>query len=153
MEKLVDGLFRVLDPGAILAIVLLCLELLQEAETRRSGRVPRSAVLCHAETLLAALRHLITNESCAPNLSPREAANWAKLHAVRRSHDQVRKDSPNRQKARGGDGQFARTVCCSAAYPAIQHAGADVRRRGFESGERYLRSPRQVCPEFKVSVA
>jgi hypothetical protein len=91
MEKLVDGLFRVLDPGAILAIVLLCLELLQEAETRRSGRVPRSAVLCHAETLLAALRHLITNESCAPNLSPREAANWAKLHAVRRSHDQVRR--------------------------------------------------------------
>ena len=47
--------------------VLLCLELLQEAKTGRSGRVPRSAVLGHAETLLAAVRHLITNESCAPN--------------------------------------------------------------------------------------
>jgi hypothetical protein len=37
-------------------------ELLQETQTRRSGRVPRSAALCHAETLLAAMRHLITNE-------------------------------------------------------------------------------------------
>jgi hypothetical protein len=62
-------LFRVLDPGAILAIVLLCLELLQETKTGRSGRVPRSAVLGRAETLLAAVRHLITNESCAPNFS------------------------------------------------------------------------------------
>jgi hypothetical protein len=32
-------------------------ELLQEAEARRSGRVPGSAVLGHAETFLAALRH------------------------------------------------------------------------------------------------
>jgi hypothetical protein len=112
MEKLVDGLFRVLDPGAILAIVLLCLELLQEAETRRSGRVPRSAVLCHAETLLAALRHLITNESCAPNLSPREAANWAKLHAVRRSHDQVRRIALKRREVE--------TVSLQEQYAAVQ---------------------------------
>jgi hypothetical protein len=62
-------LFRVLDPGAILAIVLLCLELLQEPKTGRSGRVPRSAVLGHAEPFLAAVRHLITNESCVLNLS------------------------------------------------------------------------------------
>jgi hypothetical protein len=40
--------------------MLLRLELLQEAEARRSGRVPGSAVLGHAETLLAAVRHLIT---------------------------------------------------------------------------------------------
>ena len=33
----------------------------EEAEARRPGRVPRSAVLCHAEALLAAVRHLITN--------------------------------------------------------------------------------------------
>ena len=65
MEYLIDGLFRVLDPRAVLAIVLLCFELLQETETRRSGRVPRSAVLGHAETLLAAMRHLITKEGCA----------------------------------------------------------------------------------------
>jgi hypothetical protein len=51
-------------------IVLLCFELLQETETRRSGRVPRSAVLGHAETLLAAMRHLITNESCAAHFLP-----------------------------------------------------------------------------------
>ena len=69
MEQLLDGLFRSLDPRAVLAIILLRFELLQEAEARRSGRVPGSAVLGHAETLLAAVRHLITNESCAPNLS------------------------------------------------------------------------------------
>ncbi|OKO89757.1 hypothetical protein AC629_05975 [Bradyrhizobium sp. NAS80.1] len=69
MEKLFDGLFRVLDPRAVLAIVLLCFELLQETETRRSGRLPRSAVLSHAETLLAAMRHLITNESCAAHFT------------------------------------------------------------------------------------
>ena len=61
MEQLLDGLFRVLDPRAVLAIILLRFELLQEAEARRSGRVPGSAVLCHAEALLAAVRHLITN--------------------------------------------------------------------------------------------
>jgi hypothetical protein len=42
----------------------VCFELLLEAETRRLGRVPRSAVLGHAEALLAVMRHLITNESC-----------------------------------------------------------------------------------------
>ena len=45
--------------------MLFGFELLQEAEARRSGRVTGSAVLGHAETLLAAMRHLITNESCA----------------------------------------------------------------------------------------
>jgi hypothetical protein len=65
MEQLFDGLFRVLDPRAVLAIVLLCFEVLQEPEARGSSRVSGSAVLGHAETLLAAMRHLITNESCA----------------------------------------------------------------------------------------
>jgi hypothetical protein len=88
MEQLFDGLFRVLDPRAVLAIVLLCVELLQEAETRRSGRVPRSAVLGHAETLLTALRHLITNESCAAHFLHPGAATGAKLRAVRRKHNQ-----------------------------------------------------------------
>ena len=60
MEELLDGLFRVLDPRAVLPIILFRFELLQEAEARRSGRVPGSAVLGHAETLLAAVRHLIT---------------------------------------------------------------------------------------------
>ena len=83
----------------ILAIVLVCLELLQEAETGRSGGVPRSAVLGHAETLLAAMRHLITNESCGPNFSHPESRRGAKLHAVRRNYDQVRKDSLDRQNA------------------------------------------------------
>jgi hypothetical protein len=59
MEQLFDGLFWVPDLGAILTIVLLGLKLLQETETRRSGRVPRSAVLGHAETLLAAMRHIL----------------------------------------------------------------------------------------------
>src|SRR5215470_17416438 len=63
MKQLFDGLLRVLDLRAVLAIVLLSFELLQEAETRRSGRMPRSAVLGHAETLLAALRHSITSET------------------------------------------------------------------------------------------
>ena len=87
MEQLFDGLFRVLDPRAVLAIVLLCFELLQEAETRRAGRVPRSAVLGHAETLLAAMRHLITNESCAAHFLHPGAATGAKLYAVRRKHN------------------------------------------------------------------
>jgi hypothetical protein len=39
MEYLSDGQFRVLDPRAVLAIVLFCFELLQETETRRSGRM------------------------------------------------------------------------------------------------------------------
>src|SRR5206468_9209001 len=94
MEQLLDGLFRVLDPRAVLAIILLRFELLQEAEARRSGRVPGSAVLCHAETLLAAVRHLITNANSAAHfLHPRAAtggqASWR------------RKDSPDHQTARG----------------------------------------------------
>src|SRR6266536_931703 len=84
MEQLFDGLFRVLDPRAVLAIVLLCFELLQETETRRAGRVPRSAVLGHAETLLAAMHQLITNESCAAHFLPPGATTGAELHAVRR---------------------------------------------------------------------
>jgi hypothetical protein len=59
MEQLFHGLFWVLDLRAILAIVLLGLKLLQETETRRSGRVSGSAVLGHAETLLAAMRHIL----------------------------------------------------------------------------------------------
>ncbi len=88
MEQLFDGLFRVLDPRAVLAIVLQCFELLQETETRRSGRVPRSAVLGHAEALLAAMHQLITNESCAAHFLPPGATTGAELHAVRRKHNQ-----------------------------------------------------------------
>jgi hypothetical protein len=61
----------VLDPRAVLAIVLLCFELLQETETRRSGREPRSAVLGHAEALLAAMHQLITKRKlCGSFLAP-----------------------------------------------------------------------------------
>ena len=84
MEQLLDGLFRVLDPRAVLAIILLRFELLQEAEARRSGRVPGSAVLCHAETLLAAVRHLITNANSAAHFLHPRAATGAKLHGGER---------------------------------------------------------------------
>jgi hypothetical protein len=59
-------------------------ELLQEAEARRSGRVPGSAVLCHAETLLAAVRHLITNANSAVHFLHPRAATGAKLHGGER---------------------------------------------------------------------
>ena len=45
-------------------------------------------MLGHAETLLAAMRHLITNESCAAHFLRPGAATGANLHAVRRKHDQ-----------------------------------------------------------------
>jgi hypothetical protein len=59
-------------------------ELLQEAEARRSGRVPGSAVLCHAETLLAAVRHLIINANSAAHFWHPRAATGAKLHGGER---------------------------------------------------------------------
>jgi hypothetical protein len=124
MEQLFDGLFRILNPRAVLAVILLCFELLQEAETRRSGRVPRSAVLGHAETLLAALRHLITNESCAAHFLYPGAAG-TKLHAVRRKRDQrerialiVKGREAETVGLRGQNaavrrvGQFAAHACC-----------------------------------------
>jgi hypothetical protein len=70
MEQLFNGLFRVLDPRAVFSIVLLCFELLQEAETRRPGRVPGSTMLGHAETLLAAMRHSITEEISSTSSRP-----------------------------------------------------------------------------------
>ena len=114
-------MFRVLDPRAVLAIVLLRLELLLEAEARRSGRVPRSAVLGHAETLLAAKRHLIPTKAVRLISCAREPPPGAKLHAVRRKARSERKDSPDRQTARGRDGRFARTECCSAAGSDAQN--------------------------------
>src|SRR6516162_3416448 len=78
MEQLFDRLFRALDARAVLAIVLLGLKLLQETETRRSGRVPRSPVLGHAEPLLAAMRHLIATESRAAHFLHPGAATAAK---------------------------------------------------------------------------
>jgi hypothetical protein len=74
MEELFDRLFGVLDARAVLAIVLLGLELLQETETRRSRRVPRSPVLGHAEPLLAAMRHLIATETGQLNSPDRQEA-------------------------------------------------------------------------------
>ena len=56
--------------------------------------MPRSAVLGHAETLLAAMRHLITNENSAAHFLRPGAATGAKLHGGR-------KDSPDHQTARG----------------------------------------------------
>ena len=50
-------------------------------------------MLGHTETLLAAMRHLITNESCAPIFSHRKGRPGVNLHAVRRNYDQVRKES------------------------------------------------------------
>ena len=45
-------------------------------------------MLGHAETLLAAMGHLITNESWAAHFLPPPGAAGTKLHAVRRKHDQ-----------------------------------------------------------------
>jgi hypothetical protein len=117
VEQLFDGLFRVLDPRAVLAIVLLCFELLQEAETRRSGCVPRSAVLGHAKTLLAAMRHLITNENRAAHFFHPRAVTGAKLHAVCRNHDQ-RERIPLIVKRRE-----AGTVGSREQNAAVQRAG------------------------------
>jgi hypothetical protein len=116
MEQLFDGPFRILDPRAVLAIILLCFELLQETETRRSGRVPRSAVLGHAETLLAAMRHLITQRKlCGSFLAPGSRHRSQPSCGSPKARSE-RKDSPDRQKAGGRDGRFARaTKCCSAA--------------------------------------
>ena len=115
MKEFIDGLFRVLDPRAVLAIVLLRFELLQETETRRLGRVPRSAVLGHAEALLAAKRHLITNESCTAHFLRPGAATGANFHAVRRKHDRRIRIALIVKRREGSDGRFAGTECCSAA--------------------------------------
>jgi hypothetical protein len=45
-------------------------------------------VLGHAETLLATMRHLIINESCAAHFLLPGAATGAKLHAVRRAQSE-----------------------------------------------------------------
>jgi hypothetical protein len=37
------------------------------------------------------MRHLITNESCAPNFSHPESRRGVKLHAVRRKYDQAQR--------------------------------------------------------------
>jgi hypothetical protein len=108
MEQLFDGLFRVLDPRAVLAIVLLRFEVLQEPEARGSSRVSGSAVLGHAETLLATMRHLITNERVRLISCPREPPPGPSF--MQFAESTIRgKDSPDRQKARDWDGRFART--------------------------------------------
>jgi hypothetical protein len=95
-------------------------ELLQEAEARRSGRVPGSAVLCHAETLLAAVRHLITNANSAAHFLHPRAATGAKLHGGERIALIIkRREASN---AAGGDrawGKFlhSRDVLRTATEP------------------------------------
>src|SRR5437899_9541452 len=150
MEQLLDGLFRVLDPRAVLSIILFRFELLQEAEARRSGRVPGSAVLGHAETFLAALRHLITKRKhCSSFLAPesrhRGQASWR------------RKDSPDRQTARGfersqrrpGADRRAKLLICRAVEGSILDACSHRREpdrggttRYFLTGEAALISAR-----------
>jgi hypothetical protein len=62
-------------------------------------------VLGHAETLLAAMRHMIIDRKPPPGPS-----------FMRFAESTIReKNSPDRQEARGWDGRFARTECCSAA--------------------------------------
>jgi len=71
--------------------------------------VPRSAVLGHAEALLAASRHLITNENCAAHFLRRRAASGANFHAVRRNHDQSERIALIVKRREGRDGRFAGT--------------------------------------------
>ncbi|MCP1845164.1 hypothetical protein ACVIHI_001915 [Bradyrhizobium sp. USDA 4524] len=106
MEQLFDRLLRVLDARAILAIVLPCFELLQETEARRLGRVPRSAVLGHAETLLTAMSHLIPTKAVRLISCARAGtAGQASCGSPKALLDG--KDSPDRQGARGR----GRSVC------------------------------------------
>jgi hypothetical protein len=134
MEQLFDGLFRILDPRAVLAVVLLCLELLQKAETRRSGRVPRSAVLGHAETLLAAMRHFDhQRKPCGSCLAP-GSRNRAKLYVVRRKHDQKER--------------IALIVKGSEAAVGLREQNAAVRLAGMRKTSPSLRatSLRRTAP-------
>ena len=141
MEQLLDGLFRVLDPGAILAIAPLCLELLQEAETGRSGRVARSGVLGHAEALLAAMYHLITNAVRLIS-HPKAAAgsSFTPLAETTISRERIILIVKRREVKTDSLREYN-----AAVQRATQHGGAIVRRRRFESGERY-RSPTPTEP-------
>jgi hypothetical protein len=72
-------------------------------------------VLGHAETLLAAMRHLITNESCAAHFLHPGAATGANLHAVRRKHDQRERIALTVKRREGGTVGLREQKCCSAA--------------------------------------
>ncbi|WP_197423300.1 hypothetical protein [Bradyrhizobium valentinum] len=79
-------------------------------------------MLGHAETLLAAMRHLITNESrTAHFLHP--AAAGAKLHAVRRKHDQKERIALTVKRREAG------TVGLREKNAAVRHAGPVRRAR------------------------
>ena len=73
----------------------------------------------------------------------REAAT-GELHAVRRNHDHVRKDSPDHQKARGGDGQFARTECGSTAR-LLPRSRCEPSRVPVKGSATALPHTRQTC--------
>ena len=73
----------------------------------------------------------------------REAAT-GELHAVRRNHDHVRKDSPDHQKARGGDGQFARTECGSTAR-LLARSRCEPSRVPVKGSATALPHTRQTC--------
>ncbi len=60
------------------------------------------------------MRHLITNESCAAHFLHPGAATGANQCGSPKARSEG-KDSPDRQKAGGRDGRFARAKCCSAA--------------------------------------
>ena len=65
-------------------------------------------MLGHAETLLATMRHLITNERVRLISCPREPPPGPSF--MQFAESTIRgKDSPDRQKARDWDGRFART--------------------------------------------
>ncbi len=78
------------------------------------GRVPRSAVLGHAETLLAAMRHLITNESCGAHFLRPGSRHRDQLHAVRRNNDQREKIALIVKRRQAGRSDCERE-CCRAA--------------------------------------
>src|SRR5207245_10301044 len=144
MEQLLDGLFRVLDPRAVLAIILLRFELLQEAEARRSCRVPGSAVLGHAETLLAAVRHLITNANGAAHFLPPGCRHRAKLHGGERIALIIKRREAS--KAASGDqacGKFlhSRDVLRTATEPMTAKEIASGRASCDDFNLRPLRLP------------
>jgi hypothetical protein len=55
------------------------------------------------------------NESCAAHCLHPRAATGGQASCGSSKARSERKDSPDRQRARGWDGRFARTKCCSAA--------------------------------------
>jgi hypothetical protein len=88
--------------------------------------VPRSAVLGHAETLLAAMRHLITNESRGSFLAPRSR------HRGRFAESTIRERVALIVKGREARTVGARAKCCSAARKGTQNITEPDSRSGCQ---------------------